>query len=336
MKKTEHQLDSIYRLPVLIECKTSYILNKGTYEINQWNGEHMIKHIHGNTYQTNLGINVMLYRLNEKEWLMVDAGYDLDKAKQLVRHLQQDDQKISHLILTHAHSDHCAAAGFIKKSFDTLLYASDIERQFIEHPHLMGLFVNPSYPFKAILDIRHRPTPVDHTLTSDLTIDNITFKLVDLKGHSPNMIGIITPDEVFYVSDAYVGIDYLNSTKILYSYDLKSDFETKDNLKQVGASYYLPSHGELHSDHIQVIDENITYYNRHFQMIISMLRTPLTADGIMEQLVDQIGITTNLSSALITRGCLAGMLTYLVSNEKLQVRVHKGNLYYSNFKKTES
>lgn len=290
----------------------------------------MLKKLGSNTYYLPAEINIGFYQLGEKEWLMIDTGYDPATIKEVIHTLKDKQERITDVFLTHAHSDHVSMALLLKKAFNTRIYAPDIEKQFIENPHLMGLFVYPGYPFNDLLAVRHRSTPVDQLLTPHVDLLGQTFKIVPLQGHSPNMVGVLTPDNVLFASDAYVGSDYLATTKLLYSYDLKKDFLTKEWLASTDYTTYVPAHGTPSSSCKDAISANVDFYHGLLNRLKSSLETPMTFEQLLQQWIVRQNVSQQPVSHLIAQGCLGGMISYLLNEGAIGSKVVNNIIHYQS------
>lgn len=294
-------------------------------------------HIHpfmGRTAYIDADINIGLYAINDTDIVLIDSGSGGDASQEALNLIQTAGLKVVAMLLTHCHSDHCGGALLFKKAFPKLkLYAPDIERQFIENPELMGLFVYPSTPFNHFLDFRHKPTPVHATLRgSQVTIQGTTFGLVKLAGHSPNMMGIVTPDNVLYASDAYVTTKYVEEAKILYSFNLEKDLAVKQQL--LGATYsgMIMSHGQPETSPVASILSNLAYYNHFLDIITYILEKPHTLEALVSDIIERQSITLRPFSYLIAQGSIAGLLVYLEKTDRIQMSVVAGKMVYETKK----
>lgn len=290
-------------------------------------------HIHpfiGRTSYIDADINIGLYSLNERDIVLFDTGTGRDESKEALRLILEAGLNVKAILLTHCHTDHCGGALLFKKAFPKLkIYAPDIERQFIENPHLMGLFVYPSTSFDYFLDYRHKPTKVNGSYKGNhITIEGVTFGLVDLGGHSPNMTGIVTPDNVLYGSDAYVTTAYVEKAKILYSYDIDRDLTVKQHLLGSTYSGIIIAHGQPEVSPVSSILSNLAYYNHFFDVVEDQLKTPMGLESLIHALIERQGITLRPFSYLIAQGSIAGLLVYMQKHDRIEQFIENGQMLY--------
>jgi glyoxylase-like metal-dependent hydrolase (beta-lactamase superfamily II) len=290
-------------------------------------------HIHpfmGRTSYIDADINIGLYSLNGTDIVIIDTGMGKDESVEALRLILEAGLQVVAILLTHSHSDHCGGALLFKKAFPRLkIYAPDIERQFIENPQLMGLFVYPSTSFAYFLQYRHKPTKVNGTFKGNsILIDGVSFGLVNLAGHSPNMTGIVTPDNVLYASDAYVTSSYVEEAKILYSFDLEKDLEVKQELLGSPYSGIIMSHGKPETSPVSSILSNLAYYNHFLEVVEDILETPHTLESLVQILIERQSITLRPFSFLIAQGSVAGLLVYLEKHQRIEMMMVEGKMAY--------
>ncbi|MGB3366994.1 MAG: MBL fold metallo-hydrolase, partial [Acidaminobacteraceae bacterium] len=203
-------------------------------------------HLKGNTYYIKSVVNIGLYKMSTNKCLLIDSGFSGKYAIELVDFLKSIKIDVIAVINTHGHRDHMGGNYLLKKEFGSLIYASKFEDTFIERPDLASMFVHPSAPFTSFKNVHIEGSKVDYIVDEHekLTIDKIDFNIINLAGHSPNQIGVVTPDDVFFTADAYVCKSELEQMKILFSYDLTKDLECKKRMLTMKHSIYLPSHGK--------------------------------------------------------------------------------------------
>ena len=66
---------------------------------------------------------------------------------------------------------------------------------------------------------------------------NLPLEYIPLPGHTGYMIGIKTPDDVFFVGDCVVDPVTFRKTKIIYIYDIDGFLKSIDKALNVNAKY---------------------------------------------------------------------------------------------------
>ena len=94
----------------------------------------MIK-IRGNTYYFDFKTKVGLFREGDKCFL-IDAPLKQKEAEEILWKLQSENCELKAIIITHAHSDHCATAAFLQENTGCEVFASALEADLIKNPLL--------------------------------------------------------------------------------------------------------------------------------------------------------------------------------------------------------
>ena len=88
----------------------------------------------------------------------------------------------------------------------------------------------PPSPVERVLDAGHR------------NLFGINLEILDLAGHSPGQIGVLTEDGVCFCGDAYVGETILQKYSMPYTADVSTALQTLQKLQQSDYKYYVPAH----------------------------------------------------------------------------------------------
>lgn len=290
-----------------------------------------IKKITNNTYFIEAETNIGLYTENNEDYILIDTCYPGESSEKLIKFLRSNNINVIGIINTHSHIDHVGANSLIQESFACKIAAPAIENIFIEHPDISGMYLYPTAPFKNIASSRHTSCKVDTIIDSnenELEFCKHKFNIISLKGHSPNHIGVITPDNVVFTGDAFLGIDILKNLKLPFSYDLIEDRKSKKFLLSTDYDYYVPSHGTLIKDITNTIKANIKYIDDIANNILCILKAPLGLDEIMGKVIVESNISPNTVPYLISQTCICGFLSYLENTKRVSIVFQNGILKY--------
>lgn len=288
-------------------------------------------HLKNNTYYISGIVNIGLYKFNEYDCLLIDSGYGGKFVDELITFLKNLNLNVKSIINTHGHRDHMGGNNALVHEFNCKVFASKYEDTFIERPDLTSLFVYPSAPFKMFSNVQISGSKVDYLLPDEgiVNIGSEEFKIINLAGHSPNQIGVITPDDVFFTADSYVCKTELENIKILYSYDLTKDLECKNKLLKMKHAIYVPTHGQPTNDLKLDIHDNIAYYKMVTHAVKSFLNIPKSLDELMKDAIELFGITPRLDSYMVGRGCLSGIISHLERIDELNIIIDDGIMKFT-------
>ncbi|MDO5037312.1 MAG: MBL fold metallo-hydrolase [Tissierellia bacterium] len=212
-------------------------------------------------------LNVYIIK-GEDHSLIIDTGFNREETKRVLEGLMEDlDLEVdrTELFLTHLHSDHTGLAYYFA-SQGMRVYASRVDGQLLNQSvkktdpmwqetlnqgHIQGLDEDqlnledhPGYRF--------RPEGyVDYVFVDPgdpIQVGDYTFEVVDLKGHTPGMVGLYERDQGILFSGDHIlsnitpnitfwGFDYgdslgiyLDSLDRVYQMDIKSLYSSHRDL----------------------------------------------------------------------------------------------------------
>jgi len=139
--------------------------------------------------------------------ILIDTGF-LFMRRRLFKLL--DKHNVKYIILTHAHLDHVWNAAVLKERYNAKIAIGKKDVKNLDNRLLRSnsikWYLRPvagiyNFGFKVL---KQKEIIVDEELEVGETITKhgITFKIIDLEGHTPGSIGIIDKDNNLYCGDA--------------------------------------------------------------------------------------------------------------------------------------
>ena len=186
--------------------------------------------------------------------ILVDTGTEknINKLKSGISSLKLTDNKISFLILTHAHFDHCQNAAKIKEEENCKVIISitgkeSSEKGFSKLPKGVFLITKPMTLFGNLIRERrfgYKPFDADILVEDefDFTDYDLKLKLIKTAGHSFDSISILVDDEVAIVGDTMFGI-FKNSILPPFADNPIEMVASWKKLASTGCYIFLPGHG---------------------------------------------------------------------------------------------
>jgi len=296
--------------------------------------------IRGNSYFCNGIFSIGVY-IHNKAAILIDSGSDERSAKDALDALQEHGYKIAAIINTHCHPDHCGGNSFFQKLFpDIKIFSSDAEKAFIEDPQVAPrCFCGGAAPF-AGLQNKHI-APQNFSVVTDIiapykdqtiTILGAEFKIVTLQGHTPGMIGVITPDDVLYSGDALFGEETLRKHPILFYTDIEKTLATFHKLARLELDTCVLYHGGIINNLAHIAKQHEEKVLHTQATILAILQQEsLSIDALTQKIMQLYKISDNMIAFTLTQTAIRAYLTYLEKQQKIKLIVHDGLLRASAF-----
>ncbi len=196
--------------------------------------------------------NSFLVSSNDK-FLLVDTGRK-NSWKKLSKNLDEilGENKLSALILTHTHFDHCENAAKIKEKYQGKIIVHVNEANYLKTgtsplplgTNILTRFLINNLSKKTSSNPNFEPTDFDIKIDQkyDLKSWGINAFILPTPGHSTGSISVIIDNELAIVGDAMFGVfkwsiypPFADNTKIMIN--------SWGKLLETGCLTYLPGHG---------------------------------------------------------------------------------------------
>jgi glyoxylase-like metal-dependent hydrolase (beta-lactamase superfamily II) len=294
-----------------------------------------LQHIKGNSYFCNGVLSIGVYVHNNKATI-IDSGGDESCAKDINKALQAADYCIDSIINTHCHPDHCGGNAYFQKNFPHItVHATHDEQPFIENPLLAPrCFCGLASPFAGLQNKYIAPqkastitNPIHSYQDQIITINDTQFNIVTLPGHTPGMIGIITPDNILYCGDALFGESTLEKHPVLFYTDIKKTLESFEKIKTLNIDGCVLVHGGIIHDIAPLIQRHISKITEISDTLINLLRQqPLSIDEITQYIMQIYTINNNMVAFTLTQTTIRAYLSYLEQEKLINLIVSEGLL----------
>lgn len=280
-----------------------------------------IENIIGNTYVVKGHTNVGIYKINDHDIYLIDTGFGIKFGKLLLNLLKENNFNVVAIINTHSHVDHIGGNKIIQDEFNCPIYIGGLEKGMIENTQIEPSALTGCLPNKFIKNYWF----AENAVARDIKDFKGELEIIDLKGHSANMIGVKTKDDVVFLGDALVDT---NKTKIGYIYDIAEYKNALKKLKSLQASYYVFSHTEIYKNIKEIIDLNIKAVQNLEQFIINNVNN-LCFEELLSKIFYNYNIEFNLIQYYIIGTTIKSYLSYLVDNDKIAINYNKNKLIYT-------
>lgn len=291
--------------------------------------------------------NVGLY-VNKKKGVLIDSGYTEEDALWIAELLDSEAIRLEAILLTHGHPDTSGGAHYLKKRTGCKVYVSKGQRNVVEHPNRSNYIAMvqaavdkereeadaqrkaaaeaaeaegqtaPAHEDDALqkrVVIEPKPCPVDGSLDPNRPFVMSTgksFTIIELSGHVVGQLGIVTPDNVFFIADALYTFDELSEKPIPYLESVESFKKSLAQLLQTPYSRFVPAHGKPMEFSIS---HEVLFHQRQLEMIeqaiMLHLQMPRTREELVALLFATFGIEQTIPNFYMMSATIVSFLNYL-------------------------
>ena len=234
----------------------------------------------------------------------------MDAGKKAKRILDENGWNLKAIINTHSHADHIGGNKYLQAQTNCISYSKGIEISFTRSPILEPAFLSGSFPSK---DLLHKFLYAEQSECDDISDLELPegLEIIDLPGHSFDMIGVKTPDNVIFIADSISSVSTLEKYGIGFIYDIKSYLSTLDYLDTLQCDFFVPSHAEVSADIREIADLNRKKVLEIIEAIKEILANDMTFEDILANLFEKYNLTMTNEQFVLVGSTVKSYLSYL-------------------------
>lgn len=267
------------------------------------------------TYYIKNPTNIGVYKIDDENVYIIDSGNDKEAGKKILKIITEQGWKIKGIINTHSNADHIGGNKVIQDRTNCSIYASKIEKSFIENTILEASFLYGGFPFK---DIKNK-----FLMAKESNVQQIDgnlpegLEMFNLKGHFFDMIGIKTSDNVYFLADSVFSKETINKYHLFFIYDVKEYLNTLDYLNTLNGKIYIPSHCERTDDIKELIKNNRDKINEISNKIYNICKKESTFEEILKEIFEEYDLIMNPNQYVLIGSTIKSYLSYLYEENKI-------------------
>ena len=279
-----------------------------------------------NTFYLDNPTNIGIYLVNNKDVYLIDSGNNKDAGKKILKIINEHNWQVLGIINTHSHADHIGGNNVIQNRTNCAIFSSEIENSFISNTILEPSILYGGYPFNSLLN----KTLMAKESSSILIDDNIrnTFDVIELPGHSYNMIGLKTKDNIYFLGDSLFSEETINKYHIFYICNVKEFLNTLDKLNNLDGDLYILSHCKPVSDLDSLIKVNRDKVVEIINKIYNLCSNKITFEDILQKIFTDYNINMNENQYFLIGSTIKAYLTYLYDEGKISYTFLENKMYW--------
>ena len=280
-----------------------------------------------NSFYVQSPAKIGVVRTGDGEVCLIDSGNDKDAGKKVKRILEAEGWKLRAIYNTHSHADHIGGNNYLQAQTGCRIFAPGIERDFTEHPVLEPSYLYGGNPPKAL---RHKFMMAKESSALPLTEEVLPegWEIIPLPGHSFDMVGFRTPDDVCYLADCLSGKETIEKYQIGFLVDPAAYIDSLEKVKQMKAECFIPSHAEAVKDISSLAQLNIDKVNEIADRITGICSEPVSFEQILRRLFDEYSLEMTLEQHALVGSTVRSYLTWLTDSGRIRNLIENNTLYF--------
>ena len=268
-----------------------------------------------------------LVKLSGEDVCLIDSGNDKDAGRKVRQILDANGWRLTAIYNTHSHADHTGGNRYLQSQTGCRIYAPGIDCAFTRYPVLEPSFLYGGYPCK---ELRHKFLMAQESDAELLTEDVLPegFEIIPLPGHSFDMAGFRTGDDVVYLADCLSSRETLEKYQIGFLYDVAAYLQTLETVKSLRAKMFIPAHAAACEDITALAQYNIDKVLEIADRITGICREPLCFEAILQKLFSDYGLTMNFEQYVLVGSTVRSYLAWLKDTGRLNSLFEKHMLLW--------
>ena len=279
-------------------------------------------------------------------WILIDTGVEAAVPKKIIKALREAFNepllKVSGVVNTHAHADHCGGNRWLQNQFDMPIFASEGEQPYIAYP-----FLEPHYLFSAEAPkalkgkfFQAEASQVNQVIRFDsslekrqagdqaaIVVDGVELTAVALPGHSKDMIGIITAEGICFCGDLLFTPIILEKHPLLFEHDYEQYLNALSWMATQSFKGYVLTHGGYFEEASSLVVAAKSRLEQNMVIICALISRMQydnpAAKGVNETtlhagLAEQLALEEDFGAWHLNHGVLRSYLAYALKENRVQ------------------
>ncbi len=282
-----------------------------------------------NSFYIQCPAKIGLYRLNENEVCIIDSGNDKNAGRKVRQILDKNGWKLKAIFNTHSHADHIGGNLYLQKQTGCKIYASGIECDFINNNIFEPAFLYGGCPPK---DLRHKFLMAEQSRALPLDPKALPegMEIIDLKGHSFDMVGFRTPDDVLYIADCLSSYAALEKYGIVFLYDPAAYVETLKKVQTFEGRMFVPAHAEAAEDVRELAQANIDKVCEICISILEICSKPACFEYILKMLFEKYKLEMTFEQYVLVGSTVRSYIARLRDEGRLNLEFKDSMMYWTS------
>lgn len=281
-----------------------------------------------NTFYMDCPSKVGFFKTGKDEVVLIDSSSDKDAAKKIKKILDANGWSLKAIYNTHSHADHIGGNQYLQAQTGCKIYASSIECSFTKYPILESTCLYGGNSFSELHNkfLKAQESEAD-LLTQDSLVEGLS--VIKLPGHSFDMVGFKTSDNVIFLADCLSSAQTLEKYQIGYLFDVQSYLDTLEMVKTLQADLFIPSHAEAVKDITPLAQLNIDKTLQIIETIKGIVSQKKTFEDILKSVFDTYNLSMSLQQNVLIGSTVRSYLAYLKNKNLIGYSFENNKMIWS-------
>jgi len=281
------------------------------------------------SYYMDAPTRVGFYVPDGKHAYIIDSGNGKDAAKRVRKHLEEEGWLLQGILITHSHADHIGGNHYLQQQYDCKAFAKGVEAVIAANPLLKVTTLYGACPPEVL---HHRFFLADASEAEDLSHEDFPSDIswISLPGHSLDMVGYRTPDDVVYLGDALCSEKTLQKYGITFVYDIGAYQKTLERLTTMEAKLFVPCHAEPTEDIAPLARKNLACVQEIAGQIMDLCREPKTQEELLQQLFDKMQLRMDFGQYTLVGSTVRSYLSWLNQEGRMEYLVENHRVLWKS------
>ena len=261
--------------------------------------------------------------------VLIDAGNDKDAGKKALKVLDANGWQLQAVINTHLHADHIGGNKLLQNRTGCAIYGPSIVSAVAAHPVLEPSLLYGGYPPKQLRNKFLMAEASDVKPLEDADLQALGgLRIVLLPGHSMDMIGVRTPDNVVFLADCVSSEETTRKYHVNFQYDIAKALETLDYIETLEADWFVPAHAAPCKDIRPLAEANRAKMNEVAELLLSLCGGGVCFEDILADVFAHYGLEMNLGQHALVGSTIRSYLAYLADAGKIALDIQHNRLVF--------
>lgn len=290
-----------------------------------------LKQVGENTFYINCPAKMGVYRLSDDKVILIDSGNDKEAGKKVLKILDENNWMLEAVINTHSNADHIGGNKLLSDRTGCRIYSTKLESAFCEFPILEPSFLYGGFPCKQLRNKFLLAEPSRVNDIADITLPQ-GMEVFPLRGHFFDMIGVKTPDDIYFMADCVSSDIILEKYHIAFIYDVSEYLNTLDKIETITGRLFVPAHAEAVSSIKPLAGINRKKVFEIIEAVKDICKKSCSFEEILKTLFDRYNLTMNFNQYVLVGSTVKSYLSYMSDNQTLSAEFQDNKLLWCSQK----